>query len=162
MPAHAPSLQSDYATSMLRINCGGTANFTDVDTGLVWVADANYLFGNIASSDVNISGAGSLNEMYRCNRWSGMSPVEVTNMYNITLVPGYYDVILYFANLYEGTSTVGTRVYDVYLNNALVISSFDAIAASGATMTAYSAVSSRVSCTRPRQCTRVRAGFHVR
>ena len=79
--------------------------------------------------------------MFQTNRWFNCGPTGHTNMYTVPIAPSFYDVRLYFAETFVGTSKNGSRVYDVFLNGQRVITSFDVIAAAGQTLTAYTFVS---------------------
>jgi hypothetical protein len=139
------------AVSVLRINCGGNG-FTDSGTGLAWSGDTGYLIGNFddQTGAVTVAGAGTLGPLFQSNRWAQASPAVATNVYQINNVSaGVYTVKLYFANLFlgesrrvrtrgptaaggcTGTSTVGSRVFDVYLQNTLVRAGFDIVAVAG-------------------------------
>ncbi len=99
--------------------------------------------GSTSTTTAAIAGAGSLQPAFASSRWTtASSTLPAKPLYNISLAPGSYSVRLLFANIFSGTSAPGKRVFDVYLNGAPALSSFDIVAAAPGDKTAYSTVRS--------------------
>ncbi len=52
--------------------------------------------------------------------------------WDIPVVPGTYEVRLYFAEIYGGTASVGARIFDVLIEDSLVLDDYDVFADVGA------------------------------
>ena len=110
----------------IRINCGG-ASYTD-SNGQVWQADTGYNTG-IASTNTATTTATSNPMLYRSNRYNvSAGPM----LYSLPVANGRYRVNLLFAENTSELQTVGARVFNVKLNNTVVLRNFDIFAAAGA------------------------------
>jgi hypothetical protein len=110
----------------IRINCGG-ASYTD-SNGQVWQADTGYNTG-IASTNTATTTATSNPMLYRSNRYNvSAGPM----LYSLPVANGRYRVNLLFAENTSELQTVGARVFNVKLNNTVVLRNFDVFAAAGA------------------------------
>jgi hypothetical protein len=113
----------------LRINAGGGQY---VGEGCqVWQADTYYQNGSTYSiSGANIGGTNN-DELYRSERYGG-APGTPPLTYAIPVPNGTYRVRLHFAEIWHGVSNTngaGSRVFDVSVENALVLDDFDVYAA---------------------------------
>ena len=119
------------ASGVIRINSGGDA-FVDV-LGNAWEADTNFLRGFAYTSET----------------WEGRQPLLRSERaggdfaYEITVPNGVYEVDLHFAEVYHRHA--GARVFDVVVEDTLVIDDLDIISDVGqrfrpTTMTVHSVV----------------------
>ncbi len=83
--------------------------------------------------------------MFNCNRWFTSSRVTPSTLYSVPLPSAFYSIRLYFAMTFSGTSRPGSRVFDVFVNGALVAASLDLIVFPGF-RTAYSLTVPGVDC----------------
>ena len=105
---------------MYRINCGGP-DYTDVN-GELWSADFLYNFGGIFSTTDPIR---NTNDpiIYQTERFDTGNPGPI---YSLPLfADDDYLVNLYFADIYTGTETPGSRVFNVSLESLEILSYFD-------------------------------------
>lgn len=109
-------------TFSMCINAGGPA-YTAVD-GTAFLADSNYSGGRTSTHAHDIADTND-DLIYRSERWRDFTyelPVPEA---------GNYTVDLHFAEIYyQATSTAGgpgTRVFDVYLEDELVLDNFDVL-----------------------------------
>jgi hypothetical protein len=110
----------------IRINCGGGA-YTD-SNGQVWQADTAYNTGTASTNTATTTGT-SDPALYRSNRCnSNTAPM----IYSVAVANGNYRVNLLFAENASGQQAVGARIFNVKLNNSLVLQNFDIFAAVGA------------------------------
>ena len=126
------------SAQLFRVNAGGAA-IPSIDTGPDWAPDttanpSTYL--RIAGSN-NTAGfpvttldpsvpAGTPIEVFSDERWDNSGGDEMSWSFPVT--PGSYEVRLYFANGYSGTSTIGSRVFDVSIEGNLVLDNYDIVA----------------------------------
>lgn len=112
----------------VRINAGGP-NYTTTGN-LLFVADNGFNTGNTyTNNNVNIVGT-SDPDLYKTERYGA------NFSYNIPISNGLYQVNLHFAEIYIGANGggnggVGSRVFDVSLENQAVLSNFDIFAEVG-------------------------------
>jgi hypothetical protein len=110
--------------ALYRINAGGGA-YTDSD-GNIWEADTlNGYFdtGNAHSTGNEIAGTND-QALYQTERWAS----AMTWTFPIS-TPGDYQVVLHFAEIY--VSGPNRRVFDVKIQNELVLDNFDIYALVG-------------------------------
>ena len=107
----------------LNINCGGSS-YTAVD-GREFIPDAHYLSGRGVKSSNSISGTTDP-DIYQSNRYG-------KNLAYAIPVPanGTYTVTLHFAEIWKGGFTIGKRVFDVSIENSLVLDDLDIYATAG-------------------------------
>ena len=120
------SLGGNGCPAVYRINAGGGA-YTDT-LGNTWSADA---FGTLPDTFTTTSAiANTLDDtIYQTQAFR-------TGCYNLPVPAGTYRVRLHFANLWTGSTTVGSRVFDVSIENNLALDDYDVIVSAGATLTA--------------------------
>lgn len=133
-PAYADVTIS--AKKGIQINCGGPP-FNDGD--VVWESDTSYLSAGstrtygIAANKIAGAETSSLRNVYRTERYSISSATSIPMTYTITsIVEGYYDIYLYMAEIYEGAFDVGKRVFDVRIQNNILVQDVDVFALAGA------------------------------
>jgi len=106
----------------------------------VWSSALSYVTGpfNRRDTSVAVAGAGDLNAVYNSytfwNIAKNAAPITCVEM---PVPSGTYTLRLLFANIYPGTSTVGSRVFDVYVEDVRVMDNFDMVAAAGGSQKAY-------------------------
>jgi len=113
--------------AIYRVNAGGPA-YTD-SSGNLWESDAS--FYNIGYPySVSSPIAGTMEDgLYQTERWSSLSDPNM--VYSFPLAPGSYVVRLHFAEIYDGIAGSGDRVFNVFLEDQPVLSSFDIFAEAG-------------------------------
>lgn len=116
------SVQTDTAT---RINAGG---------GTVgdFLSDRSFNTGSTFSTGAAINTAatpGVPASVFQTTRWDPASGPELT--YSVPVTPGDYTVNLYFAEIYGPAATIGGRVFDVSIEDSLVLDDFDVFVAAG-------------------------------
>ncbi len=104
----------------LAINCGGN-EFVDKDQHR-WSNDLGYVGGQTSYANVAIENTEN-DQLYQTNR-SGMTKYQFAVQKN-----GYYQVVLHFAELQHNEA--GKRVFDVKIENILVLQDFDIFAQHG-------------------------------
>ncbi|WP_367871213.1 malectin domain-containing carbohydrate-binding protein [Luteolibacter sp. Populi] len=112
--------------AMIRVNAGGLA-FTD-SLGHVWAADNGWSSGNEQTYANEI--AGTVDDiLYQDFRFddSPSTPLD----YSFSVPNGNYQVKLHFAETWSGVTAPGIRVFDVLLENAIVLDDFDPFAVAG-------------------------------
>jgi N-acetylneuraminic acid mutarotase len=113
----------------LHINAGGQA-YTAAD-GSVFTADQYFVNGSSAGNLQSISGTND-SVLYSSERWNQQLAYEIP-------VPsaGSYEVTLYFAEIWSGAFAPNKRVFDMWLEDSLILDDLDIYATQGA-KTAYS------------------------
>jgi len=106
--------------AIIRINAGG-GEYRD-GNGNIWSADYGYNTGREASFLDPISGTTD-DFLFQSERWDPSSSPELE--YSFDLTNGDYLVNLYFANICAGTAGVGLRVFDVVIEDELVLDELD-------------------------------------
>ncbi len=130
-------------TAVYRIN-GGGAQVAATDGGPVWRANngtgsQNFLnaagtqTGNVNTGQIDNTGdivgrhssapAYVPDAVFNIARWDNTTSPEMEWTFPVT--PGYYEVRLYFANLYSGTSAPNQRLFDVSIEGQLALDDFD-------------------------------------
>lgn len=104
----------------IRVNAGG-GEYTD-GSGYLWSADYGYNTGKLGSTSDPVSGTTD-DTLYQTERWDrAVSPDLV---YSFDVPNGDYTVNLYFAEIYDGASFIGGRVFDVLIEDQLVLNNLD-------------------------------------
>ena len=106
--------------SVLRINAGG-GDYVD-GSGNLWSADFGYNTGIQGSTSDPISGTTN-DPLYKTERWDPSTSPDLHYSFNVP--DGNYTVNLYFADIYGGTAGVGLRVFDVVIEDELVLDDLD-------------------------------------
>ncbi len=109
-----------------RINVGGGA-YTDT-LGNEWSADQNFNTGSTFTNNTAIGGTND-DTLYQSERWDGGSAPEL--IYSLPVANGSYDVRLHFAEIYNGITAPGQRVFSILLEGQPAISNYDIFAAAG-------------------------------
>jgi hypothetical protein len=104
----------------IRINAGGL-QYTD-NYGNIWIADKYYNTGTNSSTTSPISGTLD-DKIYQTERYDTTDLPELS--YNIPVQNGDYDVTLDFVEMWSGAFKNNIRVFDVYIQNNLVIDNLD-------------------------------------
>jgi glucose/arabinose dehydrogenase len=141
---------TDSATgNAIRLNAGVTAaacGGAKVDClGQTWNADFGFNQSGSAF-DCDLNGGGSAcviagiptlfgcsdtatQDLFQCEHWDPATGQEL--QYQFTVPNGPYLVNLYLANIFSGTTTVGSRLFDVTIEGQLVYGSLDQVAVAG-------------------------------
>jgi len=114
------------STTVIRVNSGGP-QYTDT-AGQVWAADTGFNTGNTVNVGNAIAGT-SDPALYRTERWDADTAPELA--YAFTVPNGTYTVKLHFAETWDGGQAVGRRIFDVLLENQLVLDNLDIYAQAG-------------------------------
>lgn len=128
--------QVTTGTVVYRVNAGGGTVADDP----TWVSDAgfnnstsasSYSYSNSANIDTSDASlpVGTPAELFSSERWDSGSGEEM--QWDFDLIPGLYEVRLYFAETYGPTQGVGKRVFDVYVEGDLVLDNYDIFADAG-------------------------------
>ena len=118
-----------------RVNAGGSV----VTTTPNWIADtasAPSIFSNVITADSRTESVtrsidlthpsipvGTPQELFQTERWDADLAAEM--QWNFPVTPGNYEVLLYFAETYSENQAIGKRVFDVSIENTLVLDDFD-------------------------------------
>lgn len=110
------------------INAGGDA-YTD-SLGRIWIPDGPFVnAGNVYVVESTVGGTDQ-QPLYRTERWTDTNfPADLT--FSFPVEPGPYEVRLHFAEIYEGNQTLGSRIFDVYVNDRQVLTNYDIVADAG-------------------------------
>lgn len=140
----APQATAANGPVLYRVNAAGGA-LGSLDSGLDWAADddssspyrvggANAAgYGPVPTVDSTVP-ASTPAAVFDQERWDDGGAPEM--QWSFPVAAGTpIQVRLYFANRYDGTASVGSRVFDVSLDGALVLDDFDIVAAAGGTNT---------------------------
>jgi hypothetical protein len=110
--------------SPILVHSGG-AVYTDT-LAQVWSADTGFIGGYIAGTANNIANTADP-KLYQTERYGDLT-------YQFNVPDGTYNVVLKFAEFYW--TKIGQRIFNVSINGAQVLTSFDIIAAAGTAFTA--------------------------
>jgi Malectin domain len=120
-----------------RIHCGGpvmsgspfqNAQPVDPISPMEWQADAFFKGGAIHTLDRDTVSQKKTLPFFRTERWSdSANPMS----YSFPVANGEHRVILYFAEIFTGYQSVGSRVFHVFVNGKKVISDLDVFAKVG-------------------------------
>jgi len=113
-------------TTVIRVNAGGP-QYTD-SAAQVWAADFGFNTGGTVNVGNAIAGT-SDPALYRTERWDADTAPELA--YAFTVPNGTYTVKLHFCETWSGALGVGLRVFDVFLENQLVLDNLDIFAQVG-------------------------------
>mmetsp|Transcript_19672 Transcript_19672/g.32245 ORF Transcript_19672/g.32245 Transcript_19672/m.32245 type:complete len:2037 (+) Transcript_19672:238-6348(+) len=119
----------------LYLDCGGGGQAVKDGAGRIWKADAFFNGGTSATNNgAPIVGApAGMNAVLATEHWGGLG-VPTTLIYSIPIDPataGSYTITLYFAEIYW--TAPKARVFDVYVNEVLVLDDFDPFGVTGGT-----------------------------
>lgn len=127
-PFLPPTIAPPQVSSVKRINAGGS-EYIDPE-GNVWEADTYYSeSGTPFVTDAAIAGT----------KFDSLFQSEIYGpdvVYNIPLPLGEYSITLHWAEIYF--TTVGARVFNVFIQGALVAENLDIVEAAGRALKAYS------------------------
>jgi hypothetical protein len=110
----------------IRVNCGGPA-YTDV-TGGVWGADTGSSGGTDYSTTDAISGTND-QTLFQTEEYGDTQTAPFYYSFNVP--NGSYTVKLFFAEIYTGWCSAGSRVFNVDINGTTVLQNFDIYATAG-------------------------------
>jgi hypothetical protein len=116
----AGSAPPPTTATIAMVNAGGLP-YTD-PSGNAWSGDYGYSGGDTAQTFANIAGTNSPT-LYQTCRWGAFT-------YTFPVANGTYSVTLKFAEIYF--TTAGSRVFNVAINGAPVLTNFDITAQAGA------------------------------
>lgn len=114
------------STTVIRVNTGGPA-YTDT-ANQVWAADSGFNTGSTVSVSNAIAGT-SDPALYRTERWDSGTAPELG--YTFAVPNGSYTVRLHLCETWSGGQGVGKRVFDVSIENQLVLDDLDIFAQVG-------------------------------
>jgi hypothetical protein len=114
----------DFPELEIRLNAGGERVVDQYDS--VWEADTGYTGGESFSTEEPIAGT-KLGSIYQTERWSGEGFA-----YEFAVPNGVYVVSLYFAEVYPGTFAPQARVFDIVVEDEVVLPDWDIYAQVGA------------------------------
>ena len=121
------SANNVFAELAIRVNAGG-GNYTD-GAGRLWQTDTGFNTGSSASTTSAISGTVD-DPLYRTERWDPVPSPDL--LYSFSVPAGWYRVNLHFAEIYSGAFINGGRIFDVTIENKLVLDDLDIYAEVGA------------------------------
>lgn len=129
------------STVSYRVNAGGGLIADSPD----WAADSgstpspyvnhpsigNLWFGNSVAIDLSDPSlpTETPESIFQAERWDPAAGAEM--QWDFPVSPGLYEVRLYFAEIYAGAQSVGSRVFDVLIEDATVLSNYDVFAEVG-------------------------------
>ena len=137
------SAQPSTGDVLYRVNAGGPA--TDAqDGGPNWIADnpassfsnasaaLSRRYTNIVPIDLSHPSVGNAAPLalFQTERWDKNTGQEM--QWDFPVTPGQYQVNLYFAEISNGITNPGQRVFNVNIDNTNVLSNYDTLAESGA------------------------------
>lgn len=115
------------AVAVARVNAGGP-EYVD-PRGNTWLADDFYVnTGKKFSTNSSIAGT-DMAPLYQTERYDESPLPELR--YTFFISNGTYQVRLHFAEIFAGAASVGNRVFDVLVEDQIVLPSFDIYATAG-------------------------------
>jgi hypothetical protein len=108
------------------VNTGGP-QYTD-SASQVWAADFGFTGGVVTTVSNSIFGT-SDPALYQNDRWDPDTAPEMS--YAFAVPNGSYTVKLHFVEHWSGGQSVGARMFDVLLENTLVLDNLDIFAQAG-------------------------------
>lgn len=122
-PATIPDTQEP-----IFLNCGSRNEYFDGEN--VWLPDLGYVGPgfSVYSTTASINNTDILQEIFKTERFDQSKPDSTMN-YSIELIPGYYDIFLYFSEIYF--KQAGQRVFDVKLEGSVEIPGLDIVRSTG-------------------------------
>ncbi|MDQ3995089.1 MAG: malectin domain-containing carbohydrate-binding protein, partial [Actinomycetota bacterium] len=133
LPASALS-----GTTLYRVNAGGpalaaTPNWSGDTTAspspyVNSSQSGNFLFSTTSAIDLTHPSVppGTPAALFQTERYDPAGGAEMEWTFPVTA--GRHEVRLYFAEIYSGTQTIGGRVFDVFVEGALVLDNYDVFA----------------------------------
>lgn len=119
----APSAEPTVTVTEYHVNCGGAEyNEFEADQGDESPYHDTY---NTYSTGYTISNT-THQTLFQTERYAS----QMT--WNFPVPPGEYSVTLCFAEIYNGTMSIGARIFDVAIEGELVLENFDIYAIVGA------------------------------
>ena len=115
----------------------GATTVAATDGGPAWTADASVVKGGPSSlfatgiTLLHASAAGAPVELFANERYDDATGAEMGLDFGTGLAAGEYIVRLFMGNGYEGTKTVGSRVFDVRIEDTLAFNDVDLVARFG-------------------------------
>jgi hypothetical protein len=145
---------TDAVPKVIRLNAGHYTSSppacagTKVDcNGATWLAD--FGFNKTSSNSSCTLGGGCVingitalfgcsdaqtEDLFQCDHYDTLAAPNL--IYNFNVASGRYIVNLFFANTFSGTTTVGSRIFDILVEGAVKYGNFDQVAVAGASQTA--------------------------
>lgn len=118
--------------SLLFINSGGPSFTFNMET---WIADEYFVGGTPFQEIIPIANTEN-DQLYQTERYN----TSGTLLYEIPVVNGTYNVDLHFAELFYGVGSqgggVGSRVFNIQVENETQINNYDIVSAAGGSATA--------------------------
>jgi hypothetical protein len=95
-------------------------------------AAATTTFSTAAAIDISHPSipAGTPAAVFQTERWDAQSGANM--QWDFPVIPGNYEVRLYFAEIFAGTQAIGARQFDVSIEGTLVLDNYDVYAQVGA------------------------------
>lgn len=112
--------------AVLRVNVGGS-EYLDMQ-GATWAGDFGFNTGVAEVSTDPIDGTDD-DPIYQSRRFDRSHGAELK--YSFPLDDGEYELRLHFAEVWSGANSAGVRVFDVNVEDQLVLDNFDIFAAAG-------------------------------
>ena len=128
--AGGPEIEaSDAGPNWLASNTAGAFSSTafSVNTGLN--SGFTFDYANKHSSIPDYIDASTYGALFSSERWDASGAPEMT--YSIPVTNGQYSINLYMGNGYSGTANVGARIYDILIENEVVVDNLDLIESYG-------------------------------
>ena len=125
------------AVVLYRVNAAGNL-LAAIDGGMDWSPDTVNNVSPYHNGLSNVNGFGITSfdasvppstpqAVFKSERWDPAAAPEMEWDFPAA-IPGIYEIRLYFANGYGGTSMIGQRVFSVFIENSSVLSSYDIVA----------------------------------
>ena len=115
----------------------GPTTVAATDGGPAWTADASVVKGGPTAlfaggiTGLHASAAGTPVGLFANERYDVETGAEMGLDFGTGLAAGAYTVRLFLADTYDGTKTVGSRVFDVLIENGLAFDNVDLVARFG-------------------------------
>lgn len=117
---------SSTPVTLFRVNAGGSS-FTD-GSGNKWAGDSGYNTGKTHSTNSAIEGTTN-DKLFQTERYDVKDSTDL--IYGFSVADGSYEVKLHFAEVYKNTSATGKRVFDIEIEDKLVVDNLDIYAKAG-------------------------------
>ncbi len=113
----------------IRINAGGDS-YTDT-AGRTWLADTGFNTGRTSADGLGVDITATTDDLlYQVQRWDPSSGDDL--IYSIAVPNGTYTLRLHFAETFPANTAIGDRVFDVFVEDNLVLDNLDIIEQVGA------------------------------
>jgi large repetitive protein len=112
------------------INSGGTNDYFDLQQRR-WLADQYFINGTPMTDGGDLIANTNDDALYQSERFGDFTyviPVPIGNLYTVTL---------HFCELFFGDTPIGQRLFDVLIQNVMVLEDFDIVVAAGGSNTAH-------------------------